>query len=294
MSREDPRVPHHFESAEQQTESARLGMWVFLATEILLFGGLFCAYSVYRANHPDVFYYGTQFLDKHLGALNTMVLICSSFTMAWAVRCAQLGERRALMVLLSMTLLCAALFLGVKAIEYRQKWKHGLLWARKFRAEALERSPTKAGATWAETASAKTTMAAPDGQPTSGPAASNPLTTGTKALAATAAFEDRTSIPPAGTAPAGVVSGKKSSAAKPSERTPPENVQVFFSIYFLLTGLHGLHVIAGMLAIGWILRRARRGEFSSGNFLAVDLVGLYWHLVDIIWIYLFPLLYLIH
>ena len=269
-------------------------MWVFLATEILLFGGLFCAYSVYRANHPDVFYYGTQFLDKHLGALNTMVLICSSLTMAWAVRCAQRSEQRPLILLLGATLLCGALFLGVKGIEYRQKWKHGLLWAGKFRAEALEHPSTGAAKTWVESAGARTTEAVAIARPTSAPATSNPPTSGTAALTTPAAFEDRTSIPPAGVAPAGIAAAKRSGKATPSERTPPENVQVFFSIYFLLTGLHGLHVIAGMCAIGWILRRARRGEFSSGNFLAVDLVGLYWHLVDLIWIFLFPLLYLIH
>jgi hypothetical protein len=107
-------------------------MWLFLATEILLFGGLFCAYAVYRANHPEIFIFGHHFLDKNLGALNTVVLIFSSFTIAWAVRAAQLKQIRLLKLLLGVTLLCAFTFLGVKYVEYSHKWHAGLLWARSY------------------------------------------------------------------------------------------------------------------------------------------------------------------
>ena len=107
-------------------------MWLFLATEILFFGGLFVAYSVYRFNHPEVFIFGHHFLDKSLGALNTVILICSSLTAAWAVRAAQLKQNRVLKLMLVLTILLAFGFLGVKAVEYNSKWKHGLLWARQY------------------------------------------------------------------------------------------------------------------------------------------------------------------
>ncbi len=125
----DPNLAHHFESIDQQRQSAKLGMWVFLATEILFFGGLFVAYTVYRGNHPEVFVFGAHFLDTALGALNTVVLIFSSFTIAWAVRAAQLKQIKLLKWLIIATMVCAFVFLGVKYVEYSAKWKHGLLWA---------------------------------------------------------------------------------------------------------------------------------------------------------------------
>jgi len=136
------RVDHHFENADQQYQSAKLGMWVFLATEILFFGGLFVAYSVYRANHPEVFVFGHHFLDKNLGALNTVILICSSLTAAWAVRAAQLKQIRILKLMLVLTLLCAFGFLGVKGVEYHTKWKHGLLWAGSYHPHLDHDEPT--------------------------------------------------------------------------------------------------------------------------------------------------------
>jgi cytochrome c oxidase subunit 3 len=229
----DPGLAHQFDTREQQFQSGKLGMWLFLVTEILLFSGLFCVYAVYRAAHPEVFIYAHKYLDIPLGALNTAVLIFSSFTMAWAVRSAQRGKKRALTVLLSITLACAFVFLGVKFVEYDHKWKEGLLWGERF----------------------------------------NPVETNNQADSNAAA---------------------DSNSRSPVSPERPRNVHLFFSIYFLMTGLHGLHVIAGMVVIGWILRRARRGEFSPDYFAPVDYAGLYWHLVDVIWIYLFPLLYLIH
>ncbi len=253
-------VAHHFDTAEQEFESGKLGMWIFLATEILLFGGLFCAYAVYRSNHPEIFVYAHRFLDKALGAINTAVLICSSFTMALAVRAAQLGRRKALVSLLGATIVMAACFLGIKGIEYEHKWKEGLLWGRRFHAE-LERP------------------AAP--KPVPPPAARpgvNP--------------EDRSAIPPAAVGPRGLAHPGRPGFGAQLEG-PPHDVQVFFSVYFLMTGLHGIHVIAGMIVLTLMLVRARRGEFGPSYFTPVDLAGLYWHLVDLIWIFLFPLLYLI-
>ncbi len=258
----DPHLAHHFPDAPTQFEAGKLGMWIFLATEILLFGGLFCAYAVYRANHPEIFMYAHQFLDKVLGGVNTAVLIISSLTMAWAVRAAQLGHQRALVRLLSATIALGFVFLGIKYVEYEHKWKEGLLPGTRY-------TPT-AG----ESVSA-TAPAAPDPAPAAVPAG------------------EASSIAHAARGPAGLA-GEPADSQSPAAPAVPRNVQIFFGIYFTMTGLHGLHVIAGMITLMWILRRAVQGEFGPRYFTPVDLAGLYWHLVDLIWIYLFPLLYLIH
>lgn len=283
----DPYLAHHFETLRQQYESGKLGMWLFLSTEILLFGGLFCAYAVYRANHPEIFVYAHQFLDKNLGGLNTIILICSSFTMAWAVRAAQLGERRRLVAMLVATLLFASGFLGVKAVEYEQKWKHGLLWGKRFRPQTHETAAHPGAQADAAHAAIAEAAHAPAGADAVGADAAH----GGPPAAGAA---DRPLLAPATIEPKGLAA----TAEGPPRRTghaaeAPRNVQLFFGIYFVMTGLHGLHVIAGMFAITWILARAIKGHFGSRRFLPVDNVGLYWHVVDIIWIYLFPLLYLI-
>lgn len=231
----DEHLAHHFDTHRQQFDAGKIGMWIFLVTEILLFSGLFCAYVVYRANHPEIFIYAHQFLDKSLGALNTVVLIFSSLTMAWAVRAAQLEQKRALVTLLSITLACGFVFLGVKAVEYQHKWHEGLLWASQYKPQNHDSD------------------------------------------------EHGTSAEEHGEAHDGDDHGIE-----------PRNVGLFFSIYFMMTGLHGVHVIAGMAAITWVLLRARKGHFNRHHYGPVDYVGLYWHLVDLVWIYLFPLLYLIH
>jgi len=226
-------LAHHFDTPGQQLAAGRLGMWLFLLTEVLFFGGLFCAYAVYRANHPEIFFYAERFLDKNLGAINTCVLIASSLTMAWGVRCAQLGQRTGLIACLAVTLLCAFAFLGIKYVEYEHKWHEGLLWAGQF-----DPSPH-------------------------------------------AAEQSEGHEPDAPQSAESAEQGRK-------------NAGIFFSIYFRMPGLHAVHVIAGIIAIGWILVRAAGGAFGPQYFAPVDLVGLYWHLVDMIWIFLFPLLYLIH
>jgi cytochrome c oxidase subunit 3 len=261
-----PRLAHHFDSHVQQFESNKLGMWIFLATEILLFGGLFCAYAVYRANHPEIFVYAHRYLDTTLGGINTAILIGSSFTMAWAVRAAQLGRQRALKVLLALTIVCAFGFLGIKFVEYEHKWKEGLLWGKRY-------APHAEGRTEPAAAPAAAVTATP-------PAGLN--------------AEEHTLIPPPARGPAGLAVSDHADEQVHLEQEAPKNVQVFFSVYFAMTGLHGIHVIAGMALLGWILLRASRGEFGPDYFIPVDLAGLYWHLVDLIWIFLFPLLYLIH
>ena len=280
-SHHDPHLAHHFETPAQQYQSARLGMWVFLVTEILFFGGLFCAYAVYRANHPEIFIFGHHFLDKGLGAFNTVVLICSSLTIAWAVRAAQLKQIRMLKLMISLTLLCAFTFLGVKYVEYSHKWHAGLLWARSYAPQAHHGDGDHG--------------AAPETVPmesTAGASAAGAAAAPVQPAPATAAAPEHSNIAPAATGPAGLAD----EAAGVGDKivAEPKNAQTFFSIYFLMTGLHGIHVLGGIGAMFWLLFCARRGDFSTGHFTRVDMVALYWHLVDLIWIYLFLLLYLIH
>ncbi len=269
------KVDHHFENADQQYQSAKLGMWLFLSTEILFFGGLFVAYSVYRANNPEIFVYGHHFLDKNLGALNTVILICSSLTAAWAVRAAQLRQIRLLKVMIVLTIACAFGFMSIKAVEYNAKWKHGLLWAGQFDPHVdHEESGETAIADDADHSEAVETEAAVPEEPT-------------------VADPDRSAIPPAADAPSGLAPPPTEVHEEETVEVTPANAQIYFSIYFLLTGLHGIHVLGGIGAFLWLFMCARRGDFDNGHFTRVDMVALYWHLVDLIWIYLFLLLYLI-
>ncbi len=204
-------VAHHFNDAEQQRESAKLGMWFFLLTEVLTFGGLFCAYAVYRAWYPEMFFNAHQALDVTMGTINTVVLITSSLTMALAIRCMQLGNKKQTVVYLTITLLFAATFLVIKYFEYSHKFHVGQLPGRFYTFTGIE-----------------------------------------------------------GT-----------------------NPHVFFSVYFAMTGLHGIHVLGGMALIGWLIYKTRKNAFSPEYYTPIEMVGLFWHLVDLIWIFLFPLFYLI-
>ena len=206
-----PGLQHHFSEMEQQVAAAKIGMWLFLVTEILLFGGLFAGYGLMQYKHPEAFMAAHHHLDRTLGVVNTVVLLCSSFTMVMAVFSAQKSRRKQLIVYLLLTLALAGVFLGVKYVEYSHKIHDGLL------------------------------------------------------------------------------PGKYYSHA--GDTVPGQFM--FFSFYFMMTGLHGIHILLGMAAMLWLLRRAMRGDFSSAYYTPVDMVGLYWHVVDLIWIYLFPLLYLI-
>ena len=298
-------LQHHFESSEQQFDAGKLGIWLFLATEILLFGGLFVAYSIYRASHPEIFLYAHQYLDRVLGGTNTVILLCSSLTMAWAVRAAQLGQRKLQIVLLALTLCGGFGFLGIKYVEYKAKWEHGLLPGTHF-------TPHDAGHGEGGGATPPAAAGAPTGAPAAGPGAGGssgaaPSAAGSAGQAAAQAPPTASAtggalpvevsrIAPAATGPTGTVPASEAARVTESARhigKRPSNVQIFFGIYFLMTGLHGLHVIIGMGAIAWILIRSLRGEFGPEYFTPVDFVGLYWHLVDLIWIFLFPLFYLI-
>jgi cytochrome c oxidase subunit 3 len=266
-TKEHGHVAHHFDTAEQQYESSKLGMWLFLVTEILLFGGLFCWYAIYRVNHPEIFAYAHVYLDKTLGGINTLVLICSSLTMAWAVRNAQLGDKKGTVMMLVITLICGFGFLGIKYVEYEAKWKKGLLpgeyysYGKDDDSHAAEPEPAKD----AKDAAKKDAAKKDDGK-------------------------EATVIAPAAAGPEGLAPEPEDDGH--GER--PKNLHLFWGIYFVMTGLHGAHVIAGMAVIFWLILRAKKGHFGPQNFAAVDLGGLYWHLVDLVWIFLFPLLYLIH
>ena len=211
-----PHLHHHFVSSEQQFDAAKLGMWLFLITEVLLFSGMFVAYTVYRVWHPEVFAHVSELLDWELGALNTLVLLASSFTVALSIHFAQKDEKEKVVVLLLLTLLCALAFMVVKYFEYTGKFSHGV-------------------------------------------------------------------FPGAGYAPHG-----EGYAGYDVPYAPQ-----FFSIYFVMTGIHGFHVLIGMGLFVWLVTRTIRGHFSAEYYTPIELTGLYWHLVDIIWIFLFPLLYLI-
>ncbi|MEX1123284.1 MAG: cytochrome c oxidase subunit 3 family protein [Balneolales bacterium] len=211
VAEKNPNVQHHFVDFNQQFESSKLGMWIFLVTEILFFGGLFVAYIVYRALHPELFILAAQELDTTMGAINTAVLIASSLTIAMAIRAAQLNQKRNLIILLSSTIVLAFTFMVIKYFEYTHKFHLGIYPGSFYSYEGIEH----------------------------------------------------------------------------------ELAPVFFSIYYMMTALHGIHVVIGIAIIGWLIYKSTKNSFSEQYYTPVEITALYWHLVDIIWIFLFPLLYLI-
>jgi len=204
------RLQHHFANEEQQYDSSIFGMWVFLVTEIMFFGGLFTAYLIYRIMNPEAFVHASHHLDIALGTFNTVVLIGSSLTMAMAVHSAKINRSTAIAFWIVVTMVLGAVFLGVKAYEYTHKWHEGLVPFNFF-------------------------LDAPD------------------------------------------AGGQR----------------LFFSLYFALTGLHATHMVIGMAIMVYIVMMALRGDFTERWYTPVEVMGLYWHFVDLVWIFLFPLLYLI-
>jgi cytochrome c oxidase subunit 3 len=273
-------LAHHFDTPQQQFDAGKLGMWMFLATEMLLFSGLFCAYAVFRATHPEVFKYAGQYLDPVSGLINALILLTSGLTMALAVRFAQTGKRAALSICLALTMLGGVAFLAIHAKEYFDNGQAKLLWGTHY-------APT----------------VGPNGKPVAPVTGLVPLVVKPKPAAKSgwarldelkkAGFVvSHSQIMPAPHGPAGVAVAQKQAPA--SNAFQPANVQIFFGIYFLMTGLHSLHVIIGIIVIGWLLIRSLRGEFGPGYYAPVDYVGMYWGVVDMVWMFLFPLLYLIH
>jgi cytochrome c oxidase subunit 3 len=264
-----PWLAHHFDSPEQQFASAKLGMWVFLVTEILFFSGLFCAYAVLRRNQYQIFEDGHLLLDTSWGAINTVVLIFSSLTMALAVRAAQKNQVRALAGFLGVTILCAFGFLGIKYIEYSSKWDHRLV-PGQARIEYFFSWQYIEDLFSSEDVGSPERGVAPDLH----------------------YIEEKLSHGKHHDGHGSHGDERQMSAAELARRA--RNICSFVGIYFVMTGLHGLHVIVGIGVLIWILIRSLKGHFGSHYFEPVECTGLYWHLVDLIWIYLFPLLYLIH
>jgi cytochrome c oxidase subunit 3 len=203
-----------FDTAAQQKDASTLGMWIFLITEVMFFGGMFLAYTVYRRLYPEIFAIASSSLNVYIGAANTVVLLCSSLTMVLAVRAAQLGKSKAIVGFLILTLILGGVFLVVKAYEWNEKYVEHHIPGPTFHLEGV-----------------------------------------------------------------------------PIDQQG--HAQLFFSLYFAMTGLHALHMVIGAGLLGFLIWHARKETYSAEYNTPVDLIGLYWHFVDIIWIFLFPLLYLI-
>lgn len=231
-----PALAHQFDSMKQQQEASNFGMWCFLLTEIMMFGGLFTAYLIYRLKYYEAFVAGSTSISVSWGFANTLVLIASSLTMAMAVWAAQKGIRRAQILFVVLTMLLGATFLGVKAKEYYDKYEECHIPGASFNAE---------GGIGCEKGNIAQELV------------------------------DREHIP------------------LEAARQIAHQTQIFFSFYFAMTGLHALHMILGMGLMTWLLWKARRGDFGPEYYSPMEYGGLYWHFVDIVWIYLFPLLYLI-
>lgn len=216
----DPALLHHFATEEQQKDASNLGMWIFLGTEVMFFGGLFCAYLIYRLLYFGDFAAASRSINAALGGTNTAVLICSSLTVVLAIWGAQTARRGVMLGSLVLTMLFGLAFLGIKGIEYHDKFvEHHV------------------------------------------PGAS---------------FSFHEEIP-----------------GHPDQYANPRHAQIFFALYFIMTGLHALHMVVGLGIFTWLLWAAWKGRFTPHYHTPLEIGGLYWHFVDIIWIYLFPLLYLI-
>ena len=333
-------LAHHFDDAQQQFDAGKMGMWLFLVTEVLFFSGMFCAYALYRNRNPEVFEFCSRFLNENLGAINTGVLLFSSLTMAWAVRASQLKETKTLIGMLGATLGCAAIFLGVKAVEYSHKWGLGLFPGKYFQSQ-LEHPvhtennyllnlciiPSILLVGFVMYYIYAIVLASKFHQRVAGPlsiaalcffggvglgifleseehepAAASAHVTGNHSDEHAGHDHEHAHVDEA-KSNINLVSIDKivhDVATTPAElATPVSSVNqkgmagLFFSIYYCMTGVHALHILGGMGVLTWLIVKSARFEFHSKYYGPVDNVGLYWHLVDFIWIFLFPLLYLI-
>ena len=228
-----PSLQHQFDTLEQQKESSTLGMWLFLVTEIMFFGGLFTAYVIYRSWYPEAFLLSSNTLDVLWGGINTAVLICSSLTMALSIWAAQVNWRKGIVLFLIATIILGGVFLGIKTIEYRDKFTHHHVPGPNF---VFESEHAEGG---------------------EGHAASH--------------------------------------IAEIAARDPllERHTQIFFALYFIMTGLHAIHMVIGMIVLGVLAWYAWKGKYDSSYYNPLEMTGLYWHFVDIVWIFLFPLLYLL-
>jgi len=226
-----PQHRHHFETEEQQREAGSFGMWLFLLTEIMFFGGMFFAYLLYRNWYYDAFVPASNQLNVALGGANTAILITSGFFMALGVWAAEVRKKSLLVIFLILTTIFGCAFLGIKYVEYKEKWEKHHIPGASFDISQFVNPPKDA----------------------SGHATQKPL------------------------------------APDMAQKT-----QIFFFLYFAMTGMHALHMIIGIALLAWLIGRAQRGDFTAGYVAPIENFGLYWHFVDIVWLFLFPLLYLIN
>ena len=223
-----PQHRHHFETEDQQREAGSFGMWLFLLTEIMFFGGLFFAYLLYRNWYYPAFAVASVQLSVPLGAFNTVMLITSGFCMALGVWAAEVRKKDLLVWMLVLTTFFGCIFLGVKYVEYKEKWENHHIPGANFSIAQFV----------------------------------NPAAYGID--------------------------------EKPIPVDMARHTEIFFFLYFAMTGMHALHMIIGIVILFWLTWRAHRGEFSAGYVAPIENFGLYWHFVDIVWLFLFPLLYLIN
>jgi cytochrome c oxidase subunit 3 len=226
-----PYQRHHFETVDQQADATNFAMWLFLLTEVMFFGGLFTAYLIYRNWYYPAFVAASHQLNVYWGTANTVVLILSSFTMAMGVWCAETRRRRGLMLCLSLTFILGMCFLGIKTIEYHEKWEKHHIPGLHYSVQSFV-------------------------NPASDPDI--------------AQYHDQ-----------------------PLGMDMARHTELYFFLYFAMTGMHALHMIIGIAILGFMIFRAKAGAYTTGHVTFVENFGLYWHFVDIIWIYLFALLYLI-
>jgi cytochrome c oxidase subunit 3 len=225
-----PQHRHHFETEEQQREAGSFGMWLFLLTEIMFFGGMFFAYLLYRNWYYPAFAAASNQLSVPLGAFNTVVLITSGFCMALGVWASEVRKKGLLVLMLILTTFFGLVFLGVKTVEYHEKYEKHHIPGDSFSISMF----------------------------------TNP-----------AAYPE-------------------TKDEKPLAPDMAQKTQIFFFLYFAMTGMHALHMIIGIGLLAWLIKRANRGDFTEGYVAPIENFGLYWHFVDIVWLFLFPLLYLIN
>ena len=291
-----PGLQHQFEDMGQQQESASIGMWMFLVQEIMFFGGLFTVYLVFRSKYPMAFAAGSNHLDALWGFINTLVLIVSSLTMALAVRYAQLGKRNLQVIFIFVTMIFGTVFLGVKAIEYTKKYKEGIVPVSGLNLRTAKTASTYPNARELSTRTGDTK----DPQESLNTGVGDANTHGTG---------EHSYYNPTGdfvwTDTSLVVQAQQGNYLTDAEKIGyfsngelnanrfRDKVSIFFWIYFVMTGLHALHMIIGLGLMAWLLWKAWLGTYTADYYSPVEMSGLYWHFVDIVWIFLFPLLYLL-
>jgi cytochrome c oxidase subunit 3 len=294
-----PGLQHQFENMEQQQESASIGMWMFLVQEIMFFGGLFTVYLVFRSRYPMAFAAASNHLNAFWGGLNTLVLIVSSLTMALAVYYAQKSNRNMQVIMIILTMIFGATFLGVKFIEYRDKYNDGLVPVTGWNKKTHDAHTSGSTSNSIETERHNSLDAPPSAQTNTSETLNSELQNKEEHAYSNKNGEFQWKDASL------VAQAQQGNYLTEAERLGyfsnneidvnrfRDKVRIFYWIYFTMTGLHALHMIIGLAIMAWLLWKAWRGTFTAEYYAPVEISGLYWHFVDIVWIFLFPLLYLL-